>query len=107
MKKKIEYSDLPPGGDPIGELEIIEDFLPPPEELVFKKPKGGHIQKTNHPVTSAEIADALKEHGIDIQEKQITPKSIDAFGESLARIQLPSGLPPVNLLVTVQVETKP
>ena len=37
MKKKIEYTDLPPGGKPIGELEIIEDFLPPPEELVFKE----------------------------------------------------------------------
>ncbi|MFT5425886.1 MAG: putative DNA binding CopG/RHH family protein [Gammaproteobacteria bacterium] len=37
MKKKIEYSDFPPGGEPIGELEIIEDFLPRPEELVFKE----------------------------------------------------------------------
>lgn len=37
MKKKIKYSDLAPGGEPIGELEIIEDFLPPPEELVFKE----------------------------------------------------------------------
>jgi len=37
MKKKIKYSDIPPGGEAIGELEIIEDFLPPPEELVFKE----------------------------------------------------------------------
>ncbi len=37
MKKKIKYTELPPGGEPIGELEIIEDFLPPPEELVFKE----------------------------------------------------------------------
>ncbi len=37
MKRKIKYSDLPPGDEPIGELEIIEDFLPPPEELVFKE----------------------------------------------------------------------
>lgn len=37
MKKKIEYSDLPPGGEPIGELVQIEDTFPKPEELVFKK----------------------------------------------------------------------
>jgi len=37
MKKKIEYSDLPPGGEPIGELESIEDIFPRPEELVFKE----------------------------------------------------------------------
>ncbi len=37
MKKKIKYSDIPPGGEPIGELVRVKDFLPPPEELVFKK----------------------------------------------------------------------
>jgi predicted DNA binding CopG/RHH family protein len=37
MKKKIEYSDLPPGDEPIGELVRVKDFLPPPEELVFKE----------------------------------------------------------------------
>ena len=39
MKKKIKYTDLPPGDEPIGELEIIEDFLPPPDKLVFKQPQ--------------------------------------------------------------------
>ena len=32
MKNKIKYSD-----EPIGDVEIIPDFLPPPEELVFKE----------------------------------------------------------------------
>jgi predicted DNA binding CopG/RHH family protein len=32
MKKKIKYTD-----EKIGELEIIKDFLPSPEELVFKE----------------------------------------------------------------------
>ena len=32
MKKKIKYTD-----EPMGEIKIIEDFLPPPEELVFKE----------------------------------------------------------------------
>jgi len=32
MKKKIKYSD-----EKIGEIEVIKDFLPRPEELVFKE----------------------------------------------------------------------
>lgn len=32
MKKKIKYTD-----EPMGDVEIIEDFLPPPEKLVFKE----------------------------------------------------------------------
>lgn len=31
MKKKIKYSD-----EKIGKVEIIKDFLPKPEELIFK-----------------------------------------------------------------------
>ncbi|KAF0150913.1 MAG: hypothetical protein FD143_2422 [Ignavibacteria bacterium] len=32
MKKKIKYSD-----EKMGEVEVIKDFLPKPEELVFKE----------------------------------------------------------------------
>ncbi|MBI1933998.1 MAG: CopG family transcriptional regulator [Ignavibacteriales bacterium] len=32
MKKKIKYSD-----EKIGKVEIINDFLPSPDELVFKE----------------------------------------------------------------------
>ncbi len=32
MKKKIKYSD-----EKIGEVEVVKDFLPKPEELVFKE----------------------------------------------------------------------
>lgn len=32
MKKKIKYSN-----EKIGEVEIIKDFLPEPEDLVFKE----------------------------------------------------------------------
>lgn len=31
MKKKIQYQD-----EPLGEIELIKDFLPPPEQLAFK-----------------------------------------------------------------------
>lgn len=34
MKKKIIYTD-----EPLGELQVVEDFLPPPEQLVFKEEK--------------------------------------------------------------------
>lgn len=32
MKKKIKYTD-----EEIGKLKIVDDFLPKPEELVFKE----------------------------------------------------------------------
>jgi len=31
MKKKIKYTD-----EPMGELRVIKDFLPPPQDLVLK-----------------------------------------------------------------------
>ena len=32
MKKKIKYTD-----EPLGRLRRVRDFLPPPEDLVFKE----------------------------------------------------------------------
>jgi len=32
MKTKIKYTD-----EPLGKLRIVDDFLPPPEDLLFKK----------------------------------------------------------------------
>ena len=32
MKNKIRYTS-----DPIGEVKVIRDFLPPPQELAFKE----------------------------------------------------------------------
>ncbi len=32
MKKKIKYAD-----EPMGELKMIKDFLPPPDQLVLKE----------------------------------------------------------------------
>ena len=32
MKKKIKYTD-----EPLGDLMVVRDFLPPPEELAFKE----------------------------------------------------------------------
>lgn len=32
MKAKIKYTD-----EPLGDLRVVDDFLPPPEDLVFKE----------------------------------------------------------------------
>jgi len=32
MKNKIEYTD-----EPIGDLKVVRDFLPPPDQLVLKE----------------------------------------------------------------------
>jgi len=32
MKKNIEYTD-----EPLGDLKVVDDFLPPPEELAFRE----------------------------------------------------------------------
>lgn len=32
MKKKIKYTDVP-----LGEIRVVSDFLPPPEELAVKQ----------------------------------------------------------------------
>ena len=32
MKKKIQYTD-----EPLGDLKVVKDFLPPPEQLVLKE----------------------------------------------------------------------
>jgi len=32
MKRRVKYTD-----EPMGELKRVKDFLPPPEQLVFKK----------------------------------------------------------------------
>ena len=32
MKNKINYSD-----EPLGEVQVVADFLPPPSELVFRE----------------------------------------------------------------------
>ena len=32
MKKRIRYTD-----EPLGEVRVVQDFLPPPAELVFRE----------------------------------------------------------------------
>ena len=53
-KVKVRYSDNPE----LGELQIIEDFLPPPEQLIFR-PKGVKVTLT----LSEDSVNFFKEQG--------------------------------------------
>jgi predicted DNA binding CopG/RHH family protein len=71
MKKKIKYSD-----EKIGKVEIIDDFLPKPEELVFKEDT---VKVTlNLSRTSIDFFKQIaKEHGSQYQK--IIRKLLDSY----------------------------
>jgi len=52
MKSKIKYTD-----EPLGELRIIEDFLPPPDKLILKD-------------ENVKVTIALKKDSIDFFKKE-------------------------------------
>ncbi len=54
MKGRIKYTD-----EPMGELKIIRDFLPPPEQLVLKEDK-------------VKVTISLSKSSIDFFKKQAT-----------------------------------
>jgi predicted DNA binding CopG/RHH family protein len=57
-KAKVRYTE----NSEIGELEVVEDFLPPPEELVFR-PRGVKVTLT----LSEESVNYFKEQGERLQ----------------------------------------
>ncbi len=62
MKKKIKYSN-----EELGKVEIIKDFLPSPEELVFKEDTVKVTLNLNR--TSIEFFKKIaKEHGSQYQK---------------------------------------
>jgi len=71
MKKKIKYTD-----ENIGNIEIVKDFLPRPEELVFK---GDNIKITlNLSKSSIEFFKKVaKEHGSRYQK--VIRKLLDSY----------------------------
>jgi predicted DNA binding CopG/RHH family protein len=54
MKQKIRYTD-----EPMGELRVIKDFLPPPEQLVLKE-------------DNVKVTISLSKSSIDFFKKQAT-----------------------------------
>ena len=73
-KVKVRYSDNPE----LGELQIIEDFLPPPEQLIFR-PKGVKVTLT----LSEDSVNFFKEQG----ERLRTPLDVTQLTE--CRVDLP------------------
>ena len=56
MKEKIKYTN-----EPLGELRIIEDFLPPPQELAFSQ-------------QSIKVTIALSKASVDFFKKEAKKK---------------------------------
>jgi hypothetical protein len=52
MKTKIKYTE-----EPLGELRVVKDFLPPPEQLILKE-------------DNVKITIALKKSSIDFFKKE-------------------------------------
>lgn len=52
MKTKIKYTD-----EPLGELRVVKDFLPPPDQLILKE-------------DNIKITIALKKSSIDFFKKE-------------------------------------
>jgi len=62
MRKKIQYSD-----EPIGEIELISDFLPSPEELALKN-KNTKVTISLSSESVAYFKDAAKKHHMQYQK---------------------------------------
>ena len=62
MRKKIQYSD-----EPIGEVELISDFLPSPEELALKN-KNTKVTISLSSESVAYFKDAAKKHHMQYQK---------------------------------------
>ena len=54
MKSKIKYTN-----EPLGELRVVKDFLPPPDQLVLKE-------------ENVKVTIALKKSSIDFFKKEAT-----------------------------------
>ena len=79
MKTKIKYSD-----EPIGKLRVVEDFLPPPEELVFKEEN----VKVTMPLSKASVnffkEEAKKNH---TSYQLMIRKLVDIYASQFSRPQ--------------------
>jgi predicted DNA binding CopG/RHH family protein len=62
MSKAIHYSN-----EPIGDIEIITDFLPPPEELALKQ-EGTKVTITLSSESVAYFKELAKKHHLQYQK---------------------------------------
>jgi len=70
MSKKITYTD-----GPIGEVEVVKDFLPPPEDLMFKE-------------DTAKITIALSRESVDFFKEKAA--ELDTSYQKMIRRLLPA-----------------
>lgn len=71
MKRKIKYTD-----EPLGELSVVRDFLPPPEELAFKE-EGVKVTMTLSKSSVAFFKKAAQKYRTPYQK--MIRKLIDAY----------------------------
>ena len=57
MKNKIKYSD-----EPLGELRVLKDFLPPPEQLMLKEENVKVTISLNKSSVESKKKEAQKHH---------------------------------------------
>lgn len=62
MKNKIKYTE-----EPLGKLDILRDFLPPPKELVFKE-EGVKVTLTLNKSSVAFFKKAAQKHHTPYQK---------------------------------------
>lgn len=62
MKNKIKYAE-----EPLGKLDILRDFLPPPKELVFKE-EGVKVTLTLNKSSVAFFKKAARKHHTPYQK---------------------------------------
>ena len=85
MSKAIKYSN-----EPIGAVRVVPDFLPPPEELVFRE----EAVKVTIALSKRSVeffkAEALRHN---IQYQKMIRRLLDRYADRYSR---PSGTPPAG-----------
>ncbi|MEA3384608.1 MAG: CopG family transcriptional regulator [Campylobacterota bacterium] len=76
MKKIIKYTD-----EPIGDIKIIEDFLPSPKDLIFKENVKVTISLTKESIDFFK-AEAKKHH---TQYQKMIRNLLDVYAENHSR----------------------
>ena len=77
MKEKIKYTD-----EPLGDVKVIRDFLPPPEELVLRD-EGVKITISLSKRSIEFFKSEAKKH--DTQYQRMIRRLLDAYAEKFAQ----------------------
>lgn len=64
-QKKIRYTD-----EPLGDLRVVKDFLPPPEELVFREKSFREMAERGDDVLPDQIAETSSKWDKEEWEKE-------------------------------------